>query len=287
MVSLSACADILGFDDLGGVRDGGQEAPRVGVIDAGTGPGGAGMLGGSGGDTQGSTGGVGGQGNGGLADGGDPVDTGPEDADGQADAFSQPDALRPVVISIDFVGGGIPMAPTETAGVFPAAEWNSAAGASGALPALVESDGTASAAAVTWDGGGVWQLPVTDAPGDTRMMTGYLDPRTTSIVAVSGLPGTLTATGYDVYVYANGDVPANITRAASYAIGAVTHVVTEPELSAFSGTFIEAVNGGFGNYVVFRGITGASFTLTVRPVSGTGLRAPINGLQIVTTGAGP
>ena len=38
------------------------------------------------------------------------------------------DASSPVAISIDFVGGGTPMAPTETAGVFPAAQWNSAAG---------------------------------------------------------------------------------------------------------------------------------------------------------------
>ena len=126
----------------------------------------------------------------------------------------------PVAISIDFVGGGIPMAPTEIAGVFRATRWNSAAGAAGTVSALVLSDGTISAAAVTWDSGGVWQMPVTDAPGDTRMMTGYLDPRTTSTVVVSGLPASLTATGYDVYVYANGDVPAGTTRAASYAVGA-------------------------------------------------------------------
>jgi hypothetical protein len=192
-----------------------------------------------------------------------------------------------VAISIDFVGGGTPMASTEIAGVFPATRWNSAAGASGTLPAMIASDGTASVAAVTWDSGGVWQLPVTDAPGNTRMMIGYLDPRTTSLVDVSALQASLTATGYDVYVYINGEVPADIIRVASYAIGAVTRVVTEPALSNFSGTFIEAVAGGSGNYVVFRAVTGASFRLTVRPVSGTGLRAPINGLQIVTAGAGP
>ena len=179
------------------------------------------------------------------------------------------------------------MAPTEIAGVYPAAHWNSAATAVGALTALLESDGTPSAASVTWDSGGVWQLPVPDAPGDTRMMTGYLDPRTTSLVVVSDLPQALTATGYDVYVYANGEVPAAVTRAASYAIGAVREVVTQPALTPFAGTFIPAVNAGFGNYVVFRGVTGASFTLTVRPVSGTGLRAPVNGLQIVTAGAAP
>ncbi len=198
------------------------------------------------------------------------------------------DAPRPpVAISIDFVGGGIPMAPTEIAGVFRAARWNSAAGAAGTVSALVLSDGTISPAAVTWDSGAVWQLSVADAPGDTRMMTGYLDPRTTSTIVVSGLPASLTATGYDVYVYANGDVPAGITRAASYGVGGPLQVVTQPELTSFSGTFIDALNGGFGNYVVFRGVTGTTLTVTVRPVSGTGLRAPVNGMQIVTTGAGP
>lgn len=194
------------------------------------------------------------------------------------------DASSPTAISIDFVGGGIPMESTEIAGVFPAADWNSCADASGTLAALVDSDGTASATEVTWNGGGVWQLPVDDAPGDARMMTGYLDPRTTATVVVTGLPGRLVASGYDVYVYTNGDVPADITRAASYSIGGVTQVVTQPQLTSFSGTFIQAMNSGFGNYVVFRSITGSSFTLTVRPVSGTGLRAPINGMQIVPVG---
>ena len=194
------------------------------------------------------------------------------------------DASSPTAISIDFVGGGMPMGSTEIAGVFPAAHWNSCADASGTLASLVDSDGTASAAAVTWNGGAVWQLPVADAPGNARMMIGYLDPRTTATVVVTGLPARLVASGYDVYVYTNGDVPAPVTRSASYAIGGVTQVVTQPELTSFSGTFIQATNGGFGNYVLFQSVTGSSFTLTVRPVSGTGLRAPINGLQIVPVG---
>jgi hypothetical protein len=207
--------------------------------------------------------------------------------DASRDASVDTTSPTPVAISVDFVGGGTPMALTETAGVFPAARWNSAAGAAGTLAALLESDGSISAAAVTWDGGGVWQLPVPDAPGNTRMMTGYLDPRTTSTVVVSGLPASLASAGYDVYVYTNGDVPAGTTRAASYAVGTNLQVVTQPELTPFSGAFIDASNGGSGNYVVFRAITGAMLTLTMRPVSGTGLRAPINGLQIVPAGAGP
>jgi hypothetical protein len=217
--------------------------------------------------------------------GGDEPANGGDATDGSIDGDSVlQDASSPTAISIDFVGGGAPMGSTEIAGVFPAAHWNSCADASGTLASLVDSDGTASATAVTWNGGGVWQLPVADAPGDARMMIGYLDPRTTATVAVIGLPARLVASGYDVYVYTNGDVPADITRAASYSIEGVTQVVTQPALTSFSGTFIQAMNGGFGNYVVFRSVTGSSFTLTVRPVSGTGLRAPINGMQIVPLG---
>jgi hypothetical protein len=313
-VGVGSCANIWGFDDLHGTRDGGPTDVSVTSIGTGTeaGTGGAGDGGGPGSDAQPGVGGAAGHADdAGLTDGestldaGSPdggstdgatadastsssPDSGQGDASGTAGRDAAVDAARPpVAISIDFVGGGIPMAPTEVAGVFRASRWNSAAGAAGTVPALVLSDGTISPAAVTWDSGGVWQLAVADAPGDTRMMTGYLDPRTTSAITISGLPAPLTTTGYDVYVYANGDVPAGITRAASYGVGGPLQVVTQPELTPFSGTFIDALNGGFGNYVVFRGVTGMTLTVTVRPVSGTGLRAPVNGIQIVTAGAGP
>jgi hypothetical protein len=41
--------------------------------------------------------------------------------------------------------------------------------------------------------------------------------------------------------------------------------------------------GGSGNYVVFRNVTGTSFTLTATPGTTTGNehRAPVNGIQIV------
>jgi hypothetical protein len=194
---------------------------------------------------------------------------------------------RPVVISVDFVGTGVAMAATETAGVVPATRWNSAAAATGTLTALVESDGTASTAGVTWDGSTLWVLPVADAPGNQRMMNGYLDPFFMSTVSVTGLAAPLTTTGYDVYVYANGDVSAGDTRTGSYAIGTTTEVVTQAGPSPFMGTFVQAVGGGTGNYVVFRGLTGASFTLTSTVGTGQTRRAPINGLQIVTAGAGP
>jgi hypothetical protein len=43
-----------------------------------------------------------------------------------------------------------------------------------------------------------------------------------------------------------------------------------------------AANGGMGNYIIFRNVTGAAFTLTAQPPTGTVARAPVNGMQIVS-----
>jgi hypothetical protein len=106
-------------------------------------------------------------------------------------------------------------------------------------------------------------------------------------VTVTALPAALANAGYDVYVYANGDVAAGDTRTGVYAIGTATATVTQAGQTPFMGTFVQAVGGGMGNYVVFRRVIGASFTLTATVGTGTTKRAPLNGLQIVTAGAGP
>ena len=45
-----------------------------------------------------------------------------------------------------------------------------------------------------------------------------------------------------------------------------------------------APDGGMGNYIVFRAVTGSSFALTVKPAAGVTNppRAPVNGFQIVS-----
>src|SRR5262249_22278012 len=107
-------------------------------------------------------------------------------------------------ISIDFVGNGVAMAATESAGVVPATNWNSAIGAlrATALP-LVDQTGVATAASVTWSCNNTWATPVTDLAGSRRMMKGYLDTDETTVtrVTVIGLP----VAPYDVYVYVDGD----------------------------------------------------------------------------------
>jgi hypothetical protein len=147
---------------------------------------------------------------------------------------------RQVIISIDFIGGSVPaggtsggtlvaapaMGATETAGVKAAANWNGAANISGTLAALREGDGTVTAATVTWNSPvtagnpGEWINGYADAPGNTRMMNGYLDPTSATApatVKIAGLPASLSG-GYDVYVYTLGDLPSTSTRTYQYAM---------------------------------------------------------------------
>jgi hypothetical protein len=119
------------------------------------------------------------------------------------------------------------------------------------------------------------------------MMNGYLDPVHSSmpaVVTVSGLPASITAGGYDVYVYVLGDVGTGTsTRTYRYAIGSTTFTVSQtgPVPTSFTG-YTLAPNNGAGNYIVFRNLTAASFTLTATPGTGTNTRAPVNGMQIVS-----
>ena len=194
------------------LRDGGIDVPSltdtnrpVNLPAGGTGAGGT-SRGGASGTGTGGTGGA-------IVDAGTLADTAlPKDGgiDAPADTSLPPDLgtggaggagtggtggigvdapIASMIISIDFVGGvvgdagitgTVAMATTEAAGVKPATNWNSAASNAGTLSSLKLADGTTSSASVTWNAAGTWSLYLTDAPGDTRMMNGYLDPRATS-----------------------------------------------------------------------------------------------------------
>jgi hypothetical protein len=225
-------------------------------------------------------------------------------ADGASDLGTDA-PVAPIIISIDFVGGQptgtgvfgvVAMDPNEIAGVKRAAHWNSAPGETGSLTALVSSSGSATAASANWSvpevgGQSTWSNSFTDAPGDPRMMNGYLDPRAADqpgTVSVANLPAEMSS-GYDVYVYCYSAVESGDTRNYQYTIGSTTVSVSQPALttSSFPG-YTQAIGGdggtaGAGDYVVFRNVTGSGFTLTAQPRPSTwGMqRAPVNGLQIV------
>ena len=218
-----------------------------------------------------------------------------------------PDApTAPMIISIDFVGGQpngasapsgtVVMDPSESAGARPATHWNSATSSAGTLSSLISAIGSTTSASASWnvsalDGVDTWSVSFTDAPGDTRMMNGYLDPRAINLhatVSVTGLPD-LMSSGYDVYVYCYSYMSLPDTLSYQYNIGSTTYSVTQkgPSAKTFPGYVLasggDAGTAGEGNYVVFRNLTGSSFTLTALPrPSGMGTeRAPINGIQVV------
>ena len=200
------------------------------------------------------------------------------------------------ILSIDFQGGSAgvtAMAATETAGYKPAANWNSLPGASGTSSQLKRSDGTGTAAQVAWSSPaqgatGIYQNWPSDSSGNMHMMNGYLDPNLPgmpAMVTVSGLPAAITSGGYDVYVYCLGEISYQTSRTYQYSIGATTIIASQmgPSPATFPG-FSVAVSGGIGNVVIFRNVTGASFTLVATPGTSPdgNLRAPLNGLQIVS-----
>ena len=196
-----------------------------------------------------------------------------------------PVAAPPAAISVDFVGGStVVMGATETAGVVSASRWNNAIGAasSTALP-LVDETGAATKATLTWSASGTWATPILDAPGNLRMMKGYLDTTSTSATSVTVVG--LTAGTYNVYVYGDGD-NRSYTRTAVYAMsgpGITTTAINLTDAASvnFESTFTQASESA-GNYVKFT-ITGSGFTLTATPgaASTATRRAPVNGIQIV------
>ena len=179
------------------------------------------------------------------------------------------------------------MGAAESAGAIAKANWNNAAGATGSTPlALTDETGTATGATVTWWSNAVWNTPIADAAGNRRMMKGYLDTSSSSAttVTVAGLP----AGAYDVYLYADGD-NASATRTGSYRIsgaGITTTTVTLTDVSNtnFNSAFTQA-NNSAGHFVKFS-INASGFMLTATPLTSSdgGLRAPVNGIQIVPTG---
>lgn len=191
-------------------------------------------------------------------------------------------------ITIDFVGSGTAMGSAETCGGIALPHANNAIGAVRSTPLpLVDASGAPTGASVTWRADGTWRTPIADAAGDSRFMKGYLDNarQKATTVTVSGLP----LAAYDVYVYADGD-NGRATRAATYQLsgsGVTTTAVklTDAANANFSGAFVQADNSA-GNYLRFS-VTATGFTLTATPAtsSDSRKRAPLNGIQIVPSGA--
>lgn len=284
-----------GMDGGSGGTAGGATAGSAGGVSTGGVPSTGGMMA-SGGSGGAASGGAGGGGAGGRGSG------------GAGGAMGGTGGVRKI-LSIDFVGGittsgaggknvlPTPMAATEMAGVKPAINWNSAptSASSAPLTPLLLNDGTSVSASVTWNAPGTTGSPGTynaglsDMPGDVRMMNGYLDPaaplpsggNNAASITVSGLPTSITAGGYDVYVYFLALLGNGETRTHAIKIGSTTFTVSQTGRTTFTGYSLYDSGTSKGNYVVFKQVTGASFTLTSTALTGATLRAPVNGIQIV------
>jgi hypothetical protein len=199
-------------------------------------------------------------------------------------------STTPSALSINFVGQATAMAPTETAGVIPKSNWNDALGNSRATPlALCDESGTVNGTVLTWSSDNPWSTDISDLPGDYRMMRGYLDtgggnPTTINVSGLMSCP-----TGYDIYVYFDGD-NASATRTATYSIsgpGITTTAITafDNANTEFNGSFTQA-SASAGNYVKFTAIHATSFSLTAQPNPSDPIpRAPVNAIQIIPSPA--
>jgi len=206
-----------------------------------------------------------------------------------SEVSATPQSITGSIISIDFTGTltDTILAATDTAGVVPAANWNSAPSNSGAVPSLTDNVGGTSGASISWGAFNGWSTSIATSTPDSKLMNAYLDDGdgTNTTVTVAGLPSVYTSQGYDVYVYCDGD-NGGASRTGGYTIGATTVNATDAAGVNFNGTYVNA-NGGAGNYVVIPNQTTASFTLTASPVSSSDgtPRAPVNAMQIVAHAA--
>ncbi|HEY6226866.1 MAG TPA: LamG-like jellyroll fold domain-containing protein, partial [Verrucomicrobiae bacterium] len=190
------------------------------------------------------------------------------------------------------------LAPEEVAGVVPQANWNNLPGATGTgVTGLSYDNGgtaTASSATVTWTAPNTWRSGgnngFPDGP-DRKLVSGYLDTGNAAnngvTITVNNLDAAFTGVAYDVYVYFVSDSNAN--RGGGYTINdGKTNIVKYGSTMGTPSAFVEDPGTDQnlsidGNYLVFRHLTGSSFTLKTDTTltSPNGFRAPVNAVQIV------
>lgn len=173
------------------------------------------------------------------------------------------------------------------AGAFLTGIWNNTTGAAGTVPNLtLDNNGVAAAtsASVTWSSPNTWasslrgEVNNTAPPGnDFNLMEGYLDSADSAgqgvSITVDGIPAQL-GSSYDVAVYIKGGANG---RGGNYTIGGTT--LEHMDTVAFDGIYDF---GPTGDWILFRGVSGSSFTLT-SAATPAGFRAPINAIEVINS----
>ncbi|HEU6449499.1 MAG TPA: YHYH protein [Verrucomicrobiae bacterium] len=199
-----------------------------------------------------------------------------------------------IAICFNFTGTNVnngtasPMAPSEVAGVWPAANWNNSTNQpSGTLGNLMDSSGAVTPATITWSADGLGTTAAGNTAGDSRMMKGFIDVTNTGTLTVANLPDSIAGGDYDVIVYFDG-ANGSAGRVAKFTLGSTT--IVGKDNTSYAGAYIQATNTTDRNYstlacnfALFTNVTGNSFTVTTVPgfASVGDPHSEFNGIQII------
>ena len=176
------------------------------------------------------------------------------------------EARRRRAISVNFLGrdddGEHELIEQAEAGVVARASWNNLSGTSGTVDGLVDDRGESTGAFIDYvgnRGGRIDGRSSFDDP-DQRLMHGQLAAykRSPITVSVGDLPESVTAGGYDLYLYydAKSGERKNPARTFSFRVNGETKKGYYGQKSFYDlgEQFVEGKPERHGNYVVFRGL---------------------------------
>ncbi len=180
-------------------------------------------------------------------------------------ANSKPSRGGAILLGGNFVGGGAGnqgASVSGSAGVVPQANWNNFPGGAGGPVIANDSEGVPSFMRVSWQTNGPGVAGADPSTDDERLMYGLLLPRFDAAGALDNVMTVITVKNiayplYDLYLYVNSEAGG----AAVYEANDQTLDVAD--VTPFNGSFVEvAGDGGSGNYIRFKNLTGS--TLTIR-----------------------
>ncbi|HEX3726841.1 MAG TPA: hypothetical protein VHV08_11390 [Pirellulales bacterium] len=190
-------------------------------------------------------------------------------------ALATGQAVRAASIGINFAtdasGGTFDLAASDLVGVLPQQHWNNAHNSDPTLTNLVDDQGTATAASISWN-----HAPVsTNVPGGT-----LLDNLLHSAIGCSPFDGIVVSNipfgEFDLYLYMAAPAP-------SFAIFKINHGATAADQLSVQGIADASGTASFelatpthaGNFLFLAGVSGSTLYI------GGGGFAPVEGLQIV------
>jgi hypothetical protein len=200
-------------------------------------------------------------------------------------------AQNGLAISFNFSGGAGSEDPQpdidtvdagEITGVVPRGGWNNGSLNLGTRNNLINSDGTATPASITWSSDNTWGRNLVPSPIND-LLSDYLDGATGFPVSVSlsFIPFSL----YDVYVYTRrNDNSDNTNQGGSsnllsdYTLNGT--ILQSVRTGDVRDTFVLATAGQIGNYIKFDDVTGSTLTLASN-TNAANFQSPVDGIQIV------